>query len=73
MNKKIKERLSSKTYWLGLLVIVLTFTQDNFGLIQQYLGDNANAANYAVGVLILVLRELTKEPLSGKIKDKNDL
>lgn len=67
----IKARLKSKTYYLGLFVLCLTFTQDNFGLVSQYLGEYSNLVNYTIGVLILIMRELTVEPVSKKIKDPN--
>lgn len=73
MNKKVQARLYSKTYWLGLIVLVLTYTQSNFALIKSYLGEYESAVNYAIGLSILVLREVTKKPLSDKVKDPNVL
>lgn len=69
----VKSRYKSKTYRLGLVVIVLAYTQDNFGLVSQYLGEYSNLVNYVIGGSILILREMTKEPLSSKVKDKNAL
>lgn len=62
----VKQRLKSKTYWLGLAVLILTYAQANFALISQYVGEHQNAINFVIGFLILFFREITKEPLSKK-------
>lgn len=69
----IKARYKSKTYRFGLFVLFLTFTQQNFSLVSQYLGEYSNIVNYTIGLLILLFRELTTEPISKKIKDPNVL
>lgn len=68
MKKQIEQRAKSKTYWLGFAVMLLGYLQQNFSLIDKYLGDSRDIAFFAVGFLILVLRELTKTPISEKGK-----
>ena len=71
MNTQIvKQRLKSKTYWLGTFILLLGFVQDNFPLISQYLGEHQGAVKVLIGLLIIAMRELTKEPLSEKSKPK---
>lgn len=62
----VVQRWKSRTYWLGLFVIFLTYLQTNFALVAQYVGEYQNLINFIVGFLILALREATKEPLSAK-------
>lgn len=66
MKKEIVQRAYSKTYWLGLAVLLLGYLQQNFSLIDSYLGEYKNAVYFVIGILILIMRELTKEPLSEK-------
>ena len=68
----INQRLKSKTYWLGAFVLALTYTQQNFGLIERHLGESAQLIDYGIGLSILLLRELTKKPLSEKGKPDAD-
>jgi len=68
MKKQIQERAYSKTYWLGFAVLLLGYLQQNFALLETYLGDYKDSVFFVVGFLILILRELTKEPLSQKSK-----
>lgn len=68
MKKQIQERAHSKTYWLGFAVLLLGYLQQNFALLETYLGDYKDSVFFVVGILILILRELTKEPLSQKAK-----
>lgn len=65
----VKQRWKSKTYWLGFFVMILTYAQANYSLVSQYLGEYQNGINFLIGFLILVLREVTKEPLSEKTND----
>lgn len=69
MKKEIGQRIHSKTYWLGFGVLFLGYLQQNFSLIDSYLGDYKNAVYFVVGVLILIMRELTTQPLSEKKKN----
>lgn len=68
MKKQIEQRYHSKTYWLGFAVMLLGYLQQNFSLLDTYLGEYRNAVYLVVGLLIMVFRELTKEPLSEKGK-----
>lgn len=63
----VAQRAKSKTYWLGIVIMLLGFAQANFPMIAGYLGEFQGAVNFLIGALVLILRELTKEPLSDKV------
>ncbi len=62
----VRQRLRSKTYLLSLLVTALGVVQANFPHIKELLGEHAGVTFMVIGVLIAVLRELTKEPVAAK-------
>lgn len=66
MKKQIEQRCKSNTYRFGIVVILLGFLQQNFSLIDKYLGDYSDAVLCLVGLLILLFREITKTSLSEK-------
>lgn len=64
--KAIKQRLRSKTYYLGLVIMVLGYLEQNAALLKTMLGDYYGLFVMGVGVAVLVLREITKEPIDAK-------
>jgi hypothetical protein len=67
MSKAImKQRLQSKTYIFGVVIMALGFAQQNISMLGAFLGEYQGAINFAIGLSVLILRELTKAPLSEK-------
>ena len=66
MKDGINQRINSKTYWLGMAVLVLGFLQSNISQLDAWLGEYRGPVNVAIGLAILVMRELTKAPLESK-------
>lgn len=66
MKKEIAQRISSKTYWLGLAVLALGFLESNIAQLDVFLGEYSGPVKIGIGLLILIMRELTKVPLSEK-------
>ena len=67
MFKLIKQRLSSKTYWVALIGALLTAVETNSGFFGQYIP--LPERTYIVmlwPVLMLALREVTNSALSDK-------
>jgi putative flippase GtrA len=52
----------SRTIWLGYLVAILPY----FDLLNAILKENFKLASTILGVIIIILRFLTKEKLSWK-------
>ena len=66
----MKSRWLSKTYWLGTGVTVLGAVQSNFSALQQFLSPKVGGIIlFAVGVLVVLAREATTEPLKPIVKD----
>lgn len=70
MKKQIADRSRSWTYWFGFAVILLGYLQQNFALIESYLGDSKDLVFFGIGILILVFREITTKPLNQKTAQK---
>lgn len=66
MKQQIKQRVRSKTYWLGFAVMMLSYAQSNIGQVDQFVGEYKGLVTFVIGALIMVLREATKGPLSDK-------
>lgn len=66
MKEQITQRAKSKTYWLGMAVMFLSYAQTNIGQIEQFLGGYEGAVTFVIGGLIMFMREVTTKPLSGK-------
>lgn len=62
----IKQRLKSKTYWLGLTVTGLGLMQMNFPSIASFFGEYQGWVLIGIGIGIKAVRELTDKPLSAK-------
>lgn len=63
----IVNRLKSKTYWFGVSVIAAGYLEANTRVISQLIPENYRAlAVSTLGVIVLLLREVTKAPLSDK-------
>lgn len=62
----VKQRAKSKTYWLGMAIVMLSFAQANFAQIAAFMGEYSSAVNFCIGMAICVMRELTKSSLSAK-------
>ena len=66
----MKSRWLSKTYWLGTGVTVLGAVQSNFSALQQFLSPKVGGILlFVVGVLVMLAREATTEPLKPIVKD----
>lgn len=59
----MKPRIKSKTYWFGLAVTVLGAIQLYLPEVEHLLAGWSGVVNMGVGVGIVILRELTKEPI----------
>lgn len=66
MKQQIQQRAKSKTYWLGIAIMLLSYVQENFVLVEQYVGEYKGTVIFIIGGLILFFREITKGPLSEK-------
>ena len=62
MNKQMK----SKTNWLGTAVLILGTIQTGLPEVAHYLGDKMGLINMGIGVAIIILRQLTTQPISEK-------
>ena len=62
----IKQRLKSKTNLMGMAIAALGVVQANFPQIQSALGDNAGFAYVGIGVIMVIMRELTTQPVGEK-------
>lgn len=61
-----KSRLKSKTNWTALAVSVLGVIEMNYPMLKPMLGDYYGLSFIAVGIVMAVLREFTKEPVRDK-------
>lgn len=59
----MKARWKSKTNLFGAAILALGVVQSNFPQIQDQLGNKAGFVYIGIGVLIVILRELTSEPV----------
>lgn len=59
----MKKRHLSKTNWFGTAVLVLGMVQSELPKVSELLGKYDGVAYIFIGVAIIVLRELTKEPV----------
>ena len=62
----IKQRLKSKTYWLGMAAVGIGIAEQNFSMISDQLGNNAGWVYIVLGMAGFGVRELTKGPVSDK-------
>ena len=62
----IMQRLKSKTNRAAILISVLGIVQTNFPQIVAQLGDYAGFTYIGIGILMVVLRELTVKPITEK-------
>lgn len=58
----MKSYLKSKTFWLGLITMILPWVD----LINAVLKEYSKLASTILGIIIIVLRFLTKESLAIK-------
>lgn len=64
---KIKKRLKSKFYHLGVTVLpLLVYLQSQFPGLREFVGANYNIIFIGLGALIILLRELTTKKLDDK-------
>lgn len=62
----IKQQLKSKTNHLGTALFGLVFLQANFPRLESYLQEYSNIVFIALGLSIIVLRQITTKPVSEK-------
>ena len=64
----------SKTIWLGTHLIaaapVLEYVRDNSALLHAYIGKADAAVSFALGAVVIWLRNVTRKPI-GKTADDN--
>lgn len=68
MNATLK-RLSSKTYWLAIATLVIGAIQANPAMLGDTFHLSASTLGWVmvgIGVLAMIVRELTNKPLSEK-------
>ena len=65
----------SKTIWLGTHLMaaapVLEYARDNSTLLHAYVGKADAAISFALGVIVVWLRNVTRKPI-GKMPDPTD-
>jgi len=64
----MKPRTKSKTHWIGGLVTVLGVVVQNEATLLPLFGSYGGLVMSAIGGAMIVLRELTKEPLKPLVK-----
>ena len=62
----IIQRLKSKTNVTAAIIAALGIMQTNFPQIQAQLGEYAGFTYIGIGMLMVVLRELTVKPITEK-------
>lgn len=65
----------SKTIWLGTHLMaaapVLEYARDNSTLLHHYIGAADGAVSFALGVLVVWLRKVTRGPIGKPPADDN--
>tara|TARA_R110002020_G_scaffold199599_1_gene401093 strand:+ start:637 stop:846 length:210 start_codon:yes stop_codon:yes gene_type:complete len=64
MRDRGKDPVSSKTIWLGLITSVTSFLSMQFPQLNGVIESNWEGIGLGLGAVIVVLRVLTKRPLS---------
>ena len=64
MRDRGKDPVSSKTIWLGLIPSVTSFLSMQFPQLNGVIESNWEGIGLGLGAVIVVLRVLTKRPLS---------
>lgn len=63
----------SKTVWLGahlmLAAPVLEYARDNSTLLHPYIGRADGAVSFALGALVVYLRNVTRGPIGKPVDD----
>jgi len=62
----IFQRLKSNTNKAAALIAILGVVQTNFPQIQAQLGDYAGFTYIGIGILMVVLREITTKPIAER-------
>lgn len=73
IKKAVKDRAISKTYWFGLALMALGYVQDNFSMLESFLGEYSGLVYIGIGLVVLILRERTTQSLSEKTKCPDSL
>lgn len=60
----MKPRIKSKTNWVGVLIAVLGIVEVNALMLQDLLGQWYGLTYIGIGVAMVVLREMTTEPVA---------
>lgn len=63
MSKQNKSLLKSKTVWFSVIILCLSYIQDNIELLNDLLKDNLQPTLFVIGFLSLVLRLITSEQI----------
>ena len=64
IRERGKDPVSSKTVWLGLITSVTSFLSMQFPQLNGVIESNWEGIGLGLGAVIVVLRVLTKRPLS---------
>jgi hypothetical protein len=71
MNGFLMGNVKSKTSWLGILLMVFGVLQDQWTMVQQLIPvQYAGRAFALVGLLVLILRNVTSESITEKAENK---
>lgn len=62
----IIKRLKSKTYWLGIAAMAMSYMQTNADMLRPFLEEHFGLVMFLFGLGSMFIRELTKAPVSDK-------
>ena len=60
-----KKWYKSKTYWFNIAIAIVGLMQINVELFRNILGDNCGIAVVIIGVVGILLRNTTTDPIKG--------
>lgn len=66
MKQAIKSRTKSKSHWFNTFVLAFGFINLNLPMLQDKIGDNYGYVFMVMGVIGIILREVTTKPVSEK-------
>lgn len=66
IKQSFKGHAKSRTSWVGLSIVLLSFVQANFDLVARHLGEAQGAVLFTVGLTIIALRHVTTTAVADK-------
>lgn len=64
--KAVAQRLKSKTNQAALLIGIIGLLETNLGMLKDVLGEYYGLTYIAISIAMMVLREVTTQPVSEK-------